>query len=244
MAELREVFEMTTKQVEPDLDSWKDQERRQEQTRRRRRIGAFAVAAAIGVAAVVLVLANRPGEDTTTPANETSVVNPEDAAAVAVATRFVRAFGAFNGERAMNLLADIPPLEMDATTPEQVPMFTSFLEAQGYTQILDEKCSETGSSSFGTAVLCRFDWHAIRSDEIGLGPYPGSWDLTVRDGEIVSVALHWEIEQFSPQMWEPFRDWVSASYPKDFDVMYVDGGSNFVSPRSRPGSGSSAAASM
>ena len=28
-------------------------------------------------------------------------------------------------------------------------------------------------------------------------------------------------------MWEPFRDWVSKTYPKDFEVMYVDGGGNF-----------------
>jgi hypothetical protein len=28
-------------------------------------------------------------------------------------------------------------------------------------------------------------------------------------------------------MWEPFRDWVSATYPKDFAVMYIEGGSNF-----------------
>jgi hypothetical protein len=30
--------------------------------------------------------------------------------------------------------------------------------------------------------------HAIRSDEIGLGPHTGNyWDLTVRDGKIVSA---------------------------------------------------------
>jgi Tol biopolymer transport system component len=74
MAELREVFEMTTKQVEPDLDSWRDQERRQEQTRRRRRIGAFAVAAAIGVAAVALVLVSNQSQDASTPADEVPTI--------------------------------------------------------------------------------------------------------------------------------------------------------------------------
>ena len=39
--------------------------------------------------------------------------------------------------------------------------------------------------------------------------------------------LSWDIKKFSPQRWEPFRDWVSASYPKDFGVMYTGGGSNF-----------------
>ena len=215
---------MSTQKVKPDPDAM---DRQQTQPDVGQKIGAFAVAAAIGVAAVVLVLVTRPGQDTTTPANVPSSVSPVDPSAVWVTTRFVEAFGAFDGERAISYLADNAYLEMDAATPEEVPVFTSFLEAMGYEQIPVEGCSATGSSASGTAVRCRFDWHAIRSDEIGLGPYPGSWDLTVRDGEIASVSLHWEIEKFSPQMWEPFRDWVSTTYPKDFALMYVDSGSNF-----------------
>jgi hypothetical protein len=218
---------MTTNQVEPDLDSWRDQEASHERARRRRRVGTFAVAAMIGVGAITLLLVIRPGENATTPANEPSVVNAVDPSVVAIATRFVEAFGAFEGKEAITYLADNPHLQMDATTPEEVPVFTSFLEAQGYEQIPVERCSVTGSSASGTAVRCPFDWHAIRSDEIGLGPYPGFWEFTVRDGEIVSVSLYWEIKKFSPQMWEPFKDWVSMTYPKDFAVMYVDSGSNF-----------------
>ena len=76
MAELRELFEMTTKQVEPDLDSWRDQQRRQERAGRRRRIGAFAVAAAIGVAAVALVLVSNQSQDASTPADEVPTIVP------------------------------------------------------------------------------------------------------------------------------------------------------------------------
>lgn len=56
MSELREVFEMVTRQTEPDLDSWKQQEDRQRRTSRNRRHGALAVAAVIAVAAVVVVI--------------------------------------------------------------------------------------------------------------------------------------------------------------------------------------------
>ena len=59
MPELREVFEMTTKQMEPDVDAWRQQEKHQRRSSRNRKIGAFAVAAVVGVAAVVLVFANR-----------------------------------------------------------------------------------------------------------------------------------------------------------------------------------------
>jgi dipeptidyl aminopeptidase/acylaminoacyl peptidase len=74
MPELREVFDMATKQIEPDLDSWREQEERQRGARRKRQLGALVVGAAFGiliVMAVVLVAsdrsaappATRPGAD-------------------------------------------------------------------------------------------------------------------------------------------------------------------------------------
>lgn len=57
MPDLREVFEMTTKQMgEPDVDSWQEQGRRQRRASRNKKIGAFAVAAAIAVVAVVWIV--------------------------------------------------------------------------------------------------------------------------------------------------------------------------------------------
>jgi Tol biopolymer transport system component len=68
--ELREVFEMTTKQIEPDVDAWEQQERRQRRSSRNKRLGALAVAAAIGLVAIVLILASRGGRSPTRPAGE------------------------------------------------------------------------------------------------------------------------------------------------------------------------------
>jgi Tol biopolymer transport system component len=56
MPELREVFEMVTKQTEPDTDSWHDQERRQRTRARNRKIGAIGVAAAIAILAVTFAI--------------------------------------------------------------------------------------------------------------------------------------------------------------------------------------------
>jgi dipeptidyl aminopeptidase/acylaminoacyl peptidase len=67
MPELREVFQMTTKQIEPDVDSWREQERHQRRSGRNKKIGAFAVAAAIGVAAIVLVFSMRTDPDPNRP---------------------------------------------------------------------------------------------------------------------------------------------------------------------------------
>ena len=67
MAELKEVFEMVTKQTEPDLDSWQQQERRQRAAARNRRIGAIAVAAAVVAGIAIAVVAARDRADQ--PAN-------------------------------------------------------------------------------------------------------------------------------------------------------------------------------
>ena len=64
MPELREVFEMTVKQMgEPDLDSWREQERRQRKASRNKKIGAIAVAAVLLIAAVVVGISTLGGED-------------------------------------------------------------------------------------------------------------------------------------------------------------------------------------
>jgi hypothetical protein len=72
MPELREVFEMTTKQIEPDVDAWREQEKRQRRSSRKGKIGAFAVAAALGLAAIVLVLSNRTEPSSNGPAVDPS----------------------------------------------------------------------------------------------------------------------------------------------------------------------------
>ena len=109
MPEVQEVFRMTTEKVRPDagfVDRQNEQQRKQE---RRRKIGAFAVAAAIGLAAVVLLLVNLPGQDTSAPpVDEPSVstVDPADAEALEVARGYLDAFGALDAEAAMTYLAD------------------------------------------------------------------------------------------------------------------------------------------
>jgi hypothetical protein len=75
MADLREVFDMVTKQTEPDRDSFRQQEDRQRRLSRSRKWGAIAVAAAIVAALVVLGMnigtgkdGGQPGTETTAPA--------------------------------------------------------------------------------------------------------------------------------------------------------------------------------
>jgi hypothetical protein len=101
-----------------------------------------------------------------------------------------------------------------------------FARSDGYKQMLIS-CEELGRSPAGTGVRCTSDYHLLRSDEIGRGPFKSvSFDLTVRDGKIVQARTDFGIEEFSTQMWEPFARWVSKAYPEDAAVMYSDGGTS------------------
>ena len=156
MAELREVFEMTTKQMEPDQDSWNEQERRQRRTARNRKVGAFAVAAAIGVAAVVVVLATRLGDNATTPGSG----HRRWTQRIRQRRRSPRASSGRSGPSTRNRRSPIWP-----TTPtsryvgggcnvegnsEEMPLYISFLEAVGYKQMLD---SVRGTGQLGLRHL-------------------------------------------------------------------------------------------
>ncbi len=211
---------MTTKQIEPDLDARHEKQRHRRSRNVTTRFGVLAAAAALGLAAVACSSGLGDDQDAPPPADEPSVA-PVDTTAMEVATGFLEAFGAFDVSQAMTYLADDAVIaSMGAADDPR--LLISYLEATGYEQTL-EPCEEVGDSASGTSVRCPFDFHALRSGEIGKGPFSGgAFDLVVRDGEIVEVSQGWEIEEFSPQVWEPFAEWVSTTHPKDAAVMYTD----------------------
>ena len=136
MPELKEVFEVTTKQVEPDLDAWREQEKRQRTASRNKKLGGFAVAAAIGLVAGVVILGTRADPNGTPgPGVDPADVTPEEQ----VATDFVEAYGAFDADRAISHLADDADITELMTsvgaqgvegTLEEFRLLISLLEAQ------------------------------------------------------------------------------------------------------------------
>ena len=183
----------------------------------------------IAVAAPLLVLAACDGRD---EAPATVNPTPAESNAEEIATSFVEAYGAFDAEEAITYLApDATILDLIGSvgahrgvqgTPDELRLLMSLLQAEGYRQKLDA-CEAQVESASGTLVHCTFDFHLFGSDRLGLGPYDGSsFDLTVVDGEIVRAAASFEIEEFSPEMWEPFEAWVSEAYPDDATAMYDD----------------------
>jgi hypothetical protein len=143
-------------------------------------------------------------------------------AAADVATQFLHQLSSFNQDGAVSYLAEDADLSgMGLEGPGELRSTLSWWQAAGF-KLMPTSCDETGKTSAdGTWVSCDFDFQSLRSDEIGKGPYSGSYfDLAVRDGEIVLVSMYFETEEFSPQMWEPFAAWVITNYPEDVAVMY------------------------
>jgi hypothetical protein len=232
MPDVQEVYDMVTKQKPPEHGALERQQQRQIRAARSKKIGALLVAAVISLVAIAVIVMTRPAESGTDPA-DVPIVDPADATAVQVATDFAEAYGAFDAEGAIGYLADGADVSVVGgasgvgTAPEEWPLNLSWWAATGYRQIL-EPCEEISSSASGTEVRCSFDFYGLRSDRIGRGPFNGSyWDLTVRDGQIVSGSQYVEIEDFSARVWEPFATWVSDTYPKDAAAMYVDDLSDF-----------------
>jgi Tol biopolymer transport system component len=130
MSELREVFEMVTKQTEPDVDAWKDQERRQRKANRNKKIGAIAVAAALVIALVAIGISTQ-GSDDVQPANSGSnpTVAPGEAeqklSIVDVGTGTATAFTAPPGASDFDFTLDgsmVAYADVDANGNDQVFM--------------------------------------------------------------------------------------------------------------------------
>ena len=176
--------------------------------------------------------ASGPAFVATTPVNEPPTVNPADAAAE-VALGFLDAYAAFNAQKAMTYVADDANLRDLIDVSHQIPanaeglsLRLSLLQALGV-ELTVTSCEAIPIGS-DTSVVCESVFHALGSDQIDRGPFNNSpFVFTVRDGAIVRVGFGPEpLNKFDRQMWEPFAEWVTSTYPKDAAVMYLDGPSH------------------
>lgn len=207
---------MNTTNTEERLQRLLDESERDTRRRRRRWTGGALVAAA--AAGAIIVGVSGVGDDPetgTTPQVATATAAEE---AEALATAFLDAYGSWDRAQAASYMAD--PSFVDALDRG----WMRWSEAAGFTLLVDA-CEEGGSSAEVARVQCAFDYHALGSDELGLGPFSDNvFAISIRDGEIVMAAeeLEFMSNGFSEQMWEPFAAWVSRAYPEDAAIMYAD----------------------
>jgi hypothetical protein len=222
MSDNRSTLERELERLSPSRIHFEQLVRRRDRKRRNQRIAAGVVGIAVFVAAVWIVT-TAGSFDRTTPADKPTVNTAEEE----VARGFLDALAAFDAQKAMSYVADDADLtgligpQVPADT-EGLSLMLSLFEAWGSKLILTS--CETVAHESDTSVVCDFDFHGLRSDEIGRGPFSGgSFVITVRDGAIIRAWVSKPPEEFERQMWEPFAEWVSSTYPKDAAVMYLDG---------------------
>jgi len=84
MHEVKDLFEMTTRRVELDVDPWLEQQHRQSKARRNERLATFAVVAVLGLlVAVAWVVGTREGHKARRPADQPRSATPTPSARVA-----------------------------------------------------------------------------------------------------------------------------------------------------------------
>jgi hypothetical protein len=223
MIDERERFEEAFALFERPEPAWERLVRRRDRKRRKERFTAGVVGIAVFVAAVWIVTSGVSSDRTQRPANEPSTVNSTDAAEDVV-RGFLAAFGAFDAEAAMTYVADDADLRelIDPPAPankKSLSLMLALFEVVDYQQTITW-CQAVPFGS-GTSVVCGFDFTTIDAVELGRGPFTGStFVFTVRDGEIVKAAVNWNLDQYTSQVRAPFAEWLAATYPRDFEVMY------------------------
>jgi hypothetical protein len=174
--------------------------------------GLIAIAAAVAVliGGVVLFQLTRDSEVAAEPPP------------LEVATAYVEAFGAFDAETVGSMLAPTANvLTWEGRNDWRRDI--SYLEAAGF-QFTFHECRESPPQlSGGVRVHCEYDAHGLGSDRIGLEPFGGSvFRVIIDDGLVVESNMGFDFTSFHGVMWRPFREWVQATHPEDFPVMYVD----------------------
>ena len=185
--------------------------------RRRRRTRYVAGAAAVAAAVVALAFIGT-GDD------ERADVPPADhvpTESEVVASRVLRAVFEGDVRAAVGLLpADARPGEVDreAWTAE-----AAWNGVNG-SSLVAHTCLESGTTAAGTPVACEYTRHGLASEEWGLGPYAGTFVVTVRDGEVseASDEFPFATNGYNQEVWSPFASFVAERSLRHAKAMYVD----------------------
>jgi hypothetical protein len=228
MIDERDLLERALGHFEPESGLIDRIYGRRDRRRRVQRIAAGAVGIAVFVAAIWIVTSGGSLVGTQRPAGEGNSTD----AAEDVVRGFLAAFGAFDAEAAMTYVADDADLRglIDHPAPaneEGLSLTLALLEAQRV-RFTITSCQAVPFGA-ATSVVCEFAFHALGSDVLGRGPFSGStFVFTVRDGEIVEAGSSPNYDRFASRMRAPFAEWVYATYPEDFHVMYKSG--RYIAP--------------
>ncbi len=140
---------------------------------------------------------------------------------VEVAKRFLDAYTTYDTSTAATYLAD----PTWAGLAPDWRLGIRFMKATG-TRFIVTSCHDQATTSLGSVVRCPFDYQALRSAELGHGPYTGSTiDVTISDEKVVvAAAIQFRTvgNRFDAEMGRPFAAWLLANHPDEADLLFTD----------------------
>jgi hypothetical protein len=150
-----------------------------------------------------------------------AVASPSDQKALETATGFVEAWTSYDADAAATYMSNDAVVEFGGSM-EAMRLEARMNEAQGQKWALSGCELSNSIAPAGTLVRCPYDFHALESDVIGRGPYPGSFLIYVSDGEIVRVSDRYLRSLYSREVLQPFAAWVREVYPAHPSLMWAD----------------------
>jgi len=139
-----------------------------------------------------------------------------------VAAAFMEAIGSYDGEAALELFASDGT--HDDEPPPAIVGYSKLDRAVGLDRT-NQGCTELTPVSFpdgsiATAVECVFMIQTDMGRALGLEPTTGSFSIYVEDGRILRTKEIWDNQTVVAQGLIPFRDWVQANHPDDYEIMF------------------------
>jgi hypothetical protein len=186
----------------------------EEAPRRRRRVVAGAlVASAATVAAALWAADLGGGGPRTDPAKDAD----QQTAAERVADEFFAAYAAGDADLTASYLdrSEVPWSDLRHQLQTDRAWHMAYLP---------EPCQELSASAAGTNVVCPFDYHAYRSEELALGPFgKNSVELRIADGKVVYGAFNVNYQNNGElQLYRAIGAWVRENHPGDWAAMDDD----------------------
>ena len=167
------------------------------------------------------------------PATSAPPAATEAQVAIALAQRFVEARDASDGEAVRALVADDAVIDdFDVSNPDDYLPLAENQQATGW-RYMQPQCT-TIMPDPPIQVSCTYTMQNAWSEALGVGPFTGSnFTFVIADGQIQHITHVFDFSQFSPQVYDVFLDWLTATHPNDIAVMLNSTTGNFnVTPES------------
>ncbi len=150
----------------------------------------------------------------------------DEFAAVRAAISFIEARDRWDGEVVRAMVADDAEIvgENQVTAADEYLVNAEFERVTEW-RFLQPECTAIEVDP-QARVRCTYLMENAWSQALGVGPFTGSsFTFLVDDGQMREITHYFDFNLFSPQVFEVWVAWLTATHPDDVDAMYnFDGG--------------------